>query len=340
MFSLSDSANGRHAKPQSKRNAIWPALAAICVVASMLSQPTRADTAYPNRPIRFVVAFAPGGVTDIIARLVGEKLSDKLGQSIIVDNKGGAAGALGAKFVSSADPDGYTLLVTTTAIAIGSAGSPSAVNPSSQLTPIALVASSPTLIAAKAPTAANNLMEFVQAHKSGQVTYSTAGTGTTEHLTTAYVLKKVPGIEGVHVPYRSGAEAVNAVLGGYVDLASTPVASALSLIRDGKLKPLAVASHKRVAMFPEVPTLAESGLVDVENATWVAIFVPSETPPALVQTLGAGLKGALRDPQFRKRLTEMGFDLPEITQPELAAYMRTEVGKWGEILKVTGITLE
>jgi tripartite-type tricarboxylate transporter receptor subunit TctC len=300
-----------------------------------------AQSAYPDRPIRLVVAFAPGGFTDIIARLLGERLSDNLGQSVYIDNKGGATGKLGAKMVSSAEPDGYTLLVTTTAVAIGAAATPSDVNPVSQLSPIAAVASAPTLFVVKAPTATKGLKQFVVAHDERQpLTYSSAGTGTPEHLTAAYVLKGIPGGDAVHIPYRSGGEATNAVLGGHVDIAVTPSPTALALIQERKLKPLAVASHKRLAMFPDVPTLAESGLIDVENASWIAIFGPPNLPQPVVQTLSAAVSAALHESNFHKRLTEMGFDIQEMTQAEAIQYMRNETRKWGEILKATGVTLE
>jgi tripartite-type tricarboxylate transporter receptor subunit TctC len=299
-----------------------------------------AQSAYPDRSIRLVVAFAPGGITDIIGRLLSQKLSNSLGQSVFVDNKGGAAGELGAKFVSTSEPDGYTLLVTTTAIAIGAAAQPSDVNPRTQLTPLALAARAPTLFAVKAPVSADNLMDFVQAHKSGQLTYASAGTGTTEHLTAAYVFKLVPGLESVHVPYRSGGEVVEAVVGEHVDVAAAPSASALPLLQEGKLKALAVASHRRVPMLPEVPTLAETGLTDVENFSWIAVFGPSGMPQALVSLLSAKLTDALQQPELRKRLTEMGFDLPDIPQARLVEFMDSEVTKWGQILKTTGVTLE
>ena len=154
-------------KPRAERPTVWRGLAAGLVLL-MMPQPVMAEHPYPDRPIRFVVAFAPGGITDIIARLVGERLSDRLGQPVVIDNKGGAAGALGAKIVAGAEPDGYTILVTTTAIAIGSAASPTAIDPRKQLTPIVLAASTPTIIATKAPNPAKNLMEFVRAKADGR----------------------------------------------------------------------------------------------------------------------------------------------------------------------------
>jgi tripartite-type tricarboxylate transporter receptor subunit TctC len=315
-------------------------LLATFLLASIVPQAATAQSDYPSRSIRMVVAFAPGGITDIIGRLLSQKLSNSLGQSVYVDNKGGAAGELGAKLVSTSESDGYTLLVTTTAIAISAAAQPANVNPRSQLTPLALAATAPTLFAVKAPTSAKNLMEFVQGHKNGQLTYASAGTGTTEHLTAAYVFKSVAGLQSVHIPYRSGGEAVEAVIGEHVDVAATPLASALALLRENKLKALAVASHKRVAALPEVPTLAAAGLTDVENFSWIAVFGPPGMPQHVVSVLSAKLKDALQQPELRKRLTELGFDLPDVPQAQLADFMENEVVKWAQILKATGITLE
>jgi tripartite-type tricarboxylate transporter receptor subunit TctC len=311
------------------------------MLATILCKAAAAQSDYPNHSIRLVVAFAPGGITDVIARLLGQQLGNALGQTVYVDNKPGAAGELGAKVVSTADPDGYTLLVTTTAIAIAAAAQPSTdVNPNSQLTPLALAASAPTLFTVKAPTDAKNLMEFVHSHEGRQITFASAGTGTTEHLTAAYVFKEVPGLQSVHVPYRSGGEVVDALLGDQVDVASTPAATAIPLIQQGKLVPLAVATHQRAPAFPNVPTLAESGLVDVENSSWVAVFGPPGLPAPIVTLLGSKLHDAMQQQELRKRLVDMGFDLPDIAQPKLVEYMQKEVAKWDGILKATGVTLQ
>lgn len=328
-------------KPKAKlRRILWRSLAAIGLTIATLCQAV-AQSNYPERPIRIVVAFAPGGITDVIARLLSQRLSEASDQSVYVDNKPGAAGELGAKLVSTAAPDGYTLLVTTTAVAIASAAQPIAdVNPQTQLTPLALPASSPTLFAVKTPATVQNLMEFIQEHKSNQLNYASAGTGTTEHLTAAYVFKEVPGLQSVHIPYRSGGEVVNAVLGAQVDVGALPAASALPMIQQSKLQPLAVASHNRVAMFPNVPTLAEEGLIDLDNASWVGVFGPPGLPKPVVEVLSAKLRAALQIPALRKRLRELGFDMPDIGQPQLANYMGKEVAKWGQILKATGITLD
>jgi tripartite-type tricarboxylate transporter receptor subunit TctC len=294
---------------------------------------------YPNRPVRFVVAFAPGGITDIIARLVGERLSERLGQTIVIDNKGGAAGALGAKLVSTSEPDGYTFLVTTTAIAVNAAASPISIDPRTQLVPVAMAASSPTIIAARTPATSKSLPEFVRNLKQDVLTYASSGAGTVEHLTAAYLLQGISGIAATHVPYRGGAEAINAVIGNHVNLSSTPVGSAISVVQNHQLQILGVASHKRVAMLPDVPTFGESGLADMDSASWVAIFGPPRLPSAVTERINAGVNDAMRRPEVRERLLKIGFDLRGSSQQEFSAQIQAEVIKWTRILNETGITL-
>ncbi|PWT84892.1 MAG: hypothetical protein C5B56_14860 [Proteobacteria bacterium] len=315
------------------------AIAASVLVSSLLMQAAAAEDKYPNRPIRFIVAFAPGGITDIIARLFGEQLSDRLGQTVVIDNKGGAAGALAAKLVATAKPDGYTFLVTTTAVTVNAAASPTSVDPRTQLVPVAMAASSPTIISARAPTKAKTLTELVSDRKQGTITYASSGAGTVEHLTAAYLLKGISGIEAVHVPYRSGGEAVNAVIGNHVDLSATPIGSAISLVREGQLQILGVASHKRIPMLADIPTFAETGLSDMESASWVAVFGPSGLPAPVTERINAEVNNVARRPELRERLLELGFGLHELSQQAFAAQVEAEVTRWTRILAETGIVL-
>ncbi len=294
---------------------------------------------YPAKPIRVVVAFGPGGIADTIARLVGQKLSERFGQSVVVDNRAGAGGTVGAKLVAGATPDGYTLLVITAAVAVNASASKEAVDPRTQLTPIALAASAATIFAVHRTASAKTLMEFVRGAKNGRFTYSTAGVGTTEHLTAAFVFGAVPGVEATHVPFQGGAAPVTAVVGQQVDLTSTTVPTAYAQIKAGNLKVLAAASHQRIAVLPEVPTLAEAGFRDFENASWVAFFAPAGTPDAVVQRLNAEINAALRQPEVRERLAAIGFDPQSTSQAEFARHVRDEVAKWARVLKATGIAL-
>lgn len=298
-----------------------------------------AEPSYPTKPIRIVVAFGPGGIADTIARLVGQKLSERFGQSVVVDNRVGAGGVVGAKLVAAGTPDGYTLLVVTAALAVNANAPRDALDPTTQLAPVALAASAATIFAVHRTTSAKTLMEFVRSSKNGRFTFSSAGVGTTEHLTAAFVFGAIPGVEATHVPFQGGAAPVIAVVGQQVHLTSTTVPTAYSQIRAGNLKVLAAASHKRIAVLPDVPTLAEAGFQDFENASWIAFFAPPGTPQAILQRLNAEINAALRQPDVRERLTGIGFDPQSSTPAEFSRYVREEVAKWARVLKATGIAL-
>lgn len=294
---------------------------------------------YPSRPIRVVVAFGPGGIADTIARLVGQKLNDRFGQPIVVDNRAGAGGTVGAKLVAAATPDGYTLLVITAAVAVNASAMKDAVDPRTELTAVALAASAPTIFAVHRTVTAKNLMEYVRGAKGGRFTYSTAGVGTTEHLTSEYVFRAVPGLDATHVPFQGGIAPVTAVLGQQVDMTTTTVPTAFQFIKQGTLRVLAVASRKRIPVLPEVPTLAEAGFPDFENASWIAFFAPAKTPAAVVRSLNAEISNALRQPDVRERLATIGFSPHTGSQAEFAEYVKSEVAKWAQVVKATGITL-
>jgi tripartite-type tricarboxylate transporter receptor subunit TctC len=312
--------------------------AACWVLAIALVNPASAQPAYPNKPLRLVVAFGPGGIADTIGRLLGQKLNHRFGQAIVVDNRAGAGGTVGAKLVAAAAPDGYTLLVITAAVAVNAVASKEAVDPRSQLTPIALAARAPTIFAVHRSVTAKNLMEYVRNVKGGRFTYSTAGVGTTEHLTSEYVFKAVTGLDATHVPFQGGVAPVTAVLGQQVDMTTTTVPTALQFIKDGRLRVLAVASHKRIPALPDVPTLAEAGFPDFENASWIAFFAPARTPAPVVRTLNAEINNALRQPDVRERLALLGFDPHMSSQTEFAGYVKSEVAKWALVVTTTGIT--
>jgi tripartite-type tricarboxylate transporter receptor subunit TctC len=292
---------------------------------------------YPARPVRVVIAFGPGGIADTIGRLVGQKLSDSLGQSVVGDNRPGAGGALAARIVAGAAPDGHTLLVTTTAIAVNATALKDAVDPRSQLVPVAVAATAPTIFVVHRSVAAKGLMDYLRTTKAGRFTYGTAGVGTTEHLTSEFLFRAVPGLDGTHVPYQGGAAPVTAVVAQQVDMATTTIPTAFPFIKQGALRVLAAAARKRVAALPDVPTLAEAGFTDFENASWIAFFAPARTPARIVTRVNAEVAAALRQPDVRDRLTALGFDIQTRSQPDFAAYVGTEVEKWAKVIKATGI---
>lgn len=314
-----------------------PSIVAICAclfcAPSVLAQP------YPNKPIRVVVAFGPGGIADTVARLVGQKLADRFGQQVVVDNRPGAGGTVGAKLVAGATPDGYTLLVITAAIAVNASAAREAVDPRTELTAVALTASTPTIFAVHRSVTAKNLMDYLRVAKGGRFTYSTAGVGTTEHLTSEYLFRAVSGFDATHVPFQGGTAPVTAVAGQQVDMTTTTVPTAFPLIKQGTLRVMAVASRKRIPVLPEVPTLAESGFPDFENASWIAYFAPAKAPPAVVQLLNTEINNALRQPDVRERLAALGFDTHASSRAEFAEYVKSEIAKWAKVVKTTGITL-
>lgn len=293
--------------------------------------------AYPARPIRVVIAFGPGGIADTIGRLVGQKMSDRLGQPVVGDNRPGAGGALAARIAAGATPDGHTLLVTTTAIAINATAVKDAVDPRTQLVPVAIAATAPTIFVVHRSVAAKGLLDYLRTAKKGRFNYGTAGVGTSEHLTSEYLFRAVPGLEGTHVPYQGGAAPVTAVVAQQVDMATTTIPTASTFIKQGALRVMAVASRQRVPALPDVPTLAEAGFIDFENASWIAFFAPRGTPERVVKQLNAEVAGALKQPDVRDRLTALGFDIQTRTQPDFAAYVGTEVEKWAKVIKATGI---
>jgi tripartite-type tricarboxylate transporter receptor subunit TctC len=311
----------------------WLAALAACLIAGSAS----AQSSFPSKPVRFIVAFSPGGIADTIARSVGQKVSERIGQPVVVENRGGAGGALAARAVAQAQPDGYTLLVTTTAIAVNAAASKDAVDPLAQLVPVAIGASTPTIFAVHGSVKAKDLMEFVRGTKGGRFTYSSAGIGTTQHLTGEYVFRAVPGLDPTHVPFQGGSPVNTAVVAGQVDVASTTLPTASAYIRQGTMRAIAVAAHARMPLLPDVPTLAESGFPDFEDRSWIAFFAPAGTPASAVAVLNDEINAALRRPDVRERLTTLGLDPQTMSPAEFAGYVKSEIAKWAKIIEATGI---
>jgi|SRR5690348_9462003 len=299
-----------------------------------------AESAYPNRQVRIVVAFAPGGITDVAARLIGQALSDSLGERFYVENRPGAGGLLGAKLVSAAQPDGYTLLVTTTSLVINAVASKSGIDPSRQLIPVAEIATTPDVFAVNKTVSDKRMIDYVRRKVGGHFTFATAGAGTLEHLTSMYVFKGVKGLDATHVPFGGGTPAVNALLGSQVDMTVVAFPSTVPFIhKDNNLKLLAVASHKRNSMIPDVPTLAESGFTDLESASWISMFAPPNTPRAIVEKLSTEVNAALKKPDMRDRLAKLGFEVRKRTQTEFSGYIKDEMTKWSKVVKAIGFSL-
>ncbi|OGA77734.1 MAG: hypothetical protein A3G81_29575 [Betaproteobacteria bacterium RIFCSPLOWO2_12_FULL_65_14] len=307
-------------------------------VAMLLFAPLAWAQAYPAKPIRVVVAFAAGGFADSIARLVGQKVSERVGQPVLVENRGGAGGNIAARAVVAAAPDGYTLLVHTAAIAI---------NPSlyrspgfdlmSDLVPVANTGSTPGVFAVSASNGASTLQELVKAHKGKRLTFSSAGVGTSSHLAGEYFFKVIAGIDAEHVPFQGGAPALTAVLSNNVDVLSTSMPPVVPHVKKGSLKVLGISSLARVASLPAVPTLAEAGFREFEERSWVGFFAPAKTPAEVVARLNSEINQALALPEIRERFANLGMDPHPGTAAQFADYVRKEVAKWAAVVKTTGI---
>ncbi len=306
-----------------------------------ISAGTHAQTTYPTKPVKFVVAFAPGGPADIIARLLGQRLSESLGQPVVVENRAGAGGNVASGIVSKAAPDGYTLMVNTSSLAVNvSLSKNPGFDAEKDFTLASVVASSPNLLVAYPGLKAQNLQEVVAEAKSGKLNYGTAGAGTTPHLTAEYLFKVLAKVDVTHIPFQGAGPALNATLGGQVEMASVALPAAVEMVKGGKVRGLAVTSNKRVAALPDVPTVAESGFPGFEDYTWVGVFAPSKTPAEVVQHLNSEINKILRSADFQAKLAGVGFEPVGGSTKEVADYLKTELAKWAKVVKETGTKVE
>ena len=315
-------------------------VAVLIVLAGTVGLGQAGAETYPARDITFVVAFAPGGVADTLARLVGKGLGEKLGRTVVVENRGGAGGNIAAGVVSRAAPDGYTLLVTTTALAINETLRANSGFKSTDFKTVAILASSPESLITSASNPANTLADVLKEGKTKTLNFGTAGVGSGSHIAAAYFFKFLAKIPATHVPYQGGAPAMNAIIGNQIDLMATTLGGAAAAqIKSGKVKGLAVASAKRAAVVPNVPTYAEAGY-PLGAASWVGIFAPAKIDPAIVGKLNATIEEVMKDQQLRNRLTSIGFDPIEGTQAQAESYFRSDVDKWGKMVKALDLSVK
>ena len=305
-----------------------------------LAAPVQAQD-YPTRPIRVVVPFPPGGGGDVLMRPFGRKLSEVLGQQVIVDNRAGANGNIGAAVVAKSAPDGYTLLLGNSSLPI-SATLYSKLNydPAKDLTMIGLVSNTPSVLVVHPSVPAHNMAELIALAKSqpGKLNFGSAGAGSTPHLSVEQ-LKTIAGVDMVHVPYNGSGPAVAAVLAGDVQVLVTNVGPLLSQIRAGKVRPLGVTSAQRVAVLPDVPTIGET-VKGYQSRTWYALMGPAGLPPAIVAKLNSAVAKALSAPDVRKQLTEMGYE-PESNSPEaMTTLFRDDIVTWGKVIKASGAKVD
>jgi tripartite-type tricarboxylate transporter receptor subunit TctC len=298
--------------------------------------------AWPNKPIRMVVAFPPGGPTDIVSRVIAQRLSEQLGQQVIIDNKPGAGGNIAAELIANAPADGYTLFYNTSAVVIGPALY-SKVNYDTlkDFAPVALTASVPMVLAVNPNLPARSVKEFLDLARSkpGQLNYSSSGTGTITHLASA-MLSTQTGIQTQHVPYKGSAPGLVDLASGQTQFMIDTINTVLPYVRDGRLRGLAVSSMKRSSVLPDLPTLHESGLSGFDAAAWQGIVAPAATSSDIVQRLNAEVNKALAHPEVRAKLAAQGADVLGGTSAEYAAHLRSELPRWAKAVKDSGAKVD
>ena len=294
--------------------------------------------AWPSKPIRMVVAFPPGGPTDIVSRVIAQRLSEQLGQQVIIDNKPGAGGNIAAELIANAPADGHTLFYNTSAVVIGPALY-SKVNYDTlkDFAPVALTASVPMVLAVNPHLPARSVKEFLDLARSkpGQLNYSSSGTGTITHLASA-MLSTQTGIQTQHVPYKGSAPGLVDLASGQTQFMIDTINTVLPYVRDGRLRGLAVSSMKRSSVLPDLPTLHESGLSGFDASAWQGIMAPAATPSDIVQRLNAEVNRALAHPEVRAKLAAQGADVLGGTSAEYAAHLRSELPRWAKAVKDSG----
>ncbi len=318
------------------------ALAAIALGVWLPCSTVFAQAEWPAKPITMVVPFPPGGPTDLVARVLAQKLGEQLKQNVVVDNRGGANGNIGAQLVARAAADGYTILYNTSSITLSPALYKSlSYDVEKDFAPVALTAVVPLALVVNPSLPVNNVQEFVAYAKAnpGKLSYGSAGNGNVTHLG-AFQFAQANGIEAVHVPFRGSAPADVALAAGDVQFLTDTVNSVMGFVKDKRIKMLAVTSAKRMSLFPDVPTLAESGMPGFEVGAWQGVMVPAATPRPVVERLNAEINKALQSPDVQARLAAQGAEPLGSTVAEYATYVKKEIARWGGLVKASGVTIE
>jgi tripartite-type tricarboxylate transporter receptor subunit TctC len=302
-----------------------------------------AAQAWPSKPIKWIVPFAAGGTTDILARTVGEKLALALGQPVIIENKPGAGGSLGADFVAKAAPDGYTIL--------GGTISTHAINatlykelpydPVRDFVPITLIARVPNMLVVNNDVPAKNVSELIVLMKKnpGKYTFASSGNGTSQHLS-GELFKNIAGVDMQHVPYKGSPPALQDVMGGSVTMTFDNITTAWPLAKGGKLRALGVTTAKRSPVAPDVPTLAEAGLAGYEIGSWQGVFAPAGTPPEIVKRLNTEMVRIINLPDVKEKLLGLGAEPVGNTSEEFTVFVKAEVVKWGDVVRKSGARVD
>ena len=318
-----------------------PLFTAIAALALLLPPAAGAQT-YPAKPVKLIVPYPPGGPTDIVARVVGQKLSEQTGQQFIVDNRAGAGGNIGAEAVARSPADGYTLLIATTAHAINmSLFKKMSYNTLKDFAPVAPLTHGPLVIVANPSLQANNVRELVALAKAkpGAINFASSGNGQSTHLS-GELFNSMAGVKMTHVPYKGSSPALTDVMGGQASVMFDTMLSAMPFVKSGKLKALAVTSARRSPAAPDLPTVAESGLPGYETLAWNGVLAPAGTPKDVIAKLNAELKRALELPEVKDKFAAQGFAAAWSTPEAFGMFLQAEVDKWSPVVKASGATVD
>jgi len=314
----------------------------VAAAASLCSlQGTATADTYPSKPVKVLVGYAPGSSTDIVGRLVATKLGELWKQTVIVENRGGAAGNLAADAVAKSPPDGSTILFAQNGLAISVGGNPNLpFNGEKDLIPVVAVAATPHILIVAANSPIKTVKELVAAAKAkpGQLSFASSGIGNSDHMA-GELFNSMAQLSAIHVPYRGGSLAATDVLSGQVDYYFAGMPVGLPQAKGGRARALAVTGKQRFAGAPEVPTVAEAGLAEYEAVLWQGVFVPAGTPRDVVAKIATDVNAILDSADMKDKMTAAGVQILRMSQPEFDAYYRADVAKWGRVIKATGIKL-
>ena len=322
-------------------NTVSPALVAL-MLASAYAVAADVAADYPNRPIRILVGQSAGGATDIVARGLGQKLNEALGQPVVIDNRGGAAGSIAAALVAKATPDGYTVLIVPGSFTINpSLYKDLPFDPQKDLTAVTLIATAPYVLMLHPAVPAKSVRELIALIKSKpkEIVYGSGGFGSSGHLA-AELFSSMAALQMNHVPYKGAGPALVDLLGGQLQLVFGSVVASLPYHRNGRLRALALTSAQRIAMAPDLPTVAESGLPGYEFSSWFGMLAPAATPTAVIAKLQAATAAALRTPELSERLTREGSEPVGSAPAQFAAMVKADIAKWALVVKRSGMTAE
>jgi tripartite-type tricarboxylate transporter receptor subunit TctC len=302
--------------------------------------PARAQQ-YPTKTITIIVGFLPGGLADVLARVIGQRLGERLGQTVVIENRAGAGGNIAHRLVAGAQPDGHTLLMATTSLAINEALYKTKGYSASDFATVLIAASTPEILTTNPNRRESTLKDFVELSKTQPVNFGTAGAGSASSVVMDYLFKVLAKVPAVHVPFQGATGAFNALAGNHIDLAASATAGGVvELINNKTLRGVAIAAEKRLSSLPDTPTYIEAGYPGFIASAWAGFFAPARTPPAVLEKLNAVINEIVREPAIADKIRSIGPEPMQATQPETERLFKSEVEKWSNMVRTLGMSVE